>query len=137
MEYKHSITQIALQLRDQLSSEKRKLGFFFGAGTSMAVGVPGVFKLTEMISEKLVAPYKTQFEAICKATDSKNIEQILNKLRTVRELIGESETEEFYGIKGKKAGTTLDIEICKMISEIISKTDISTIGPHLNFYHKL
>ena len=131
MEYKHSITQIALQLRDQLSSEKRKLGFFFGAGTSMAVGVPGVFKLTEMISEKLVAPYKTQFEAICKATDSKNIEQILNKLRTVRELIGESETEEFYGIKGKKAGTTLDIEICKMISEIISKTDISTIGPHL------
>ena len=62
-EYKHSIKQTALQLRDQLASDKRKLGFFFGAGTSMAVGIPGVFALTKQISEKLKEPFKSQFTA--------------------------------------------------------------------------
>ncbi|NOT91097.1 SIR2 family NAD-dependent protein deacylase [Ferruginibacter sp.] len=133
MEYKHSIKQTALQLRDQLSSDKRKLGFFFGAGTSMAVGIPGVFALTEKITESLVAPFKSQFEALHTATNSDNIEQILNKLRTVRELIGESTNEEHYTIKGKEAASLLDIEICRVISTIVYKTDITEIIPHMIF----
>ena len=84
-EYKHSIKQCALQLRDQLSSDKRKLGFFFGAGTSMAVGIPGVFALTKQISDKLAEPFKSQFEQVHKGAESDNIEEILNKLRTIRE----------------------------------------------------
>ncbi len=133
MDYKHSIKQTALQLRDQLSSDKRKLGFFFGAGTSMAVGIPGVFALTKKISEHLTEPFKSQFEALHKATNSDNIEQILNKLRTVRELIGESADEEHYTIKGKEAASLLDVEICKAISAIVYKTDITEIVPHMIF----
>jgi hypothetical protein len=131
MDYKHSIKQTALQLRDQLSSDKRKLGFFFGAGTSMAVGIPGVFALTKKITETLSEPFKSQFDALHKATNSDNIEQILNKLRTVRELIGESTDEEHYTIKGKEAASLLDVEICKAISVIVYKTDISEIVPHM------
>lgn len=133
MAYKHSIRQTALQLRDQLSSDKRKLGFFFGAGTSMAVGIPGVFTLTKKIEEILIAPFKSQFEALHEATNSDNIEQILNKLRTVRELIGESTDEQHYTIRGKEAASLLDIEICKAISVIVYKTDITEIVPHMIF----
>jgi len=129
-QYKHSLLQVALQLRDQLASEKRKLGFFFGAGTSMAVGIPGVCELTKKVSEKLEAPYKNSFEVLRKATSSENIELILNKLRTVRELIGESSKEEFHGVKGKENGQKLDIAICKTISEIVSKSNGSAIIPH-------
>lgn len=132
-EYKHSIKQCAMQLRDQLSSDKRKLGFFFGAGTSMAVGIPGVFALTKHVSEKLVEPFKSQFEKVHKGAESDNIEEILNKLRTIREYIGDSSELELLGIKGKKAASLLDIEICKAISLIVYKTDVSEIVPHKIF----
>ena len=132
MGYKHSLSQVTLQLRDQLASDKRKLGFFFGAGTSMAVGVPGVFALTEKISDKLDADEKPLYENLCSAANSKNIEHILNKLRTVRELIGESE-EEFYGVKGKEAGQKMDVAICKAIAEIVHKTNVAELTPHLIF----
>jgi hypothetical protein len=132
-EYKHSLQQIANQLRDQLSSDKRKLGFFFGAGTSIAVGVPGVLALTSKVSEILSEPSKTTFEELKKSCGSENIEHILNKLRTVRELIGDSDSEEIYGIKGKDTGQKLDVEICKAISEVVNKTSPSEFQPHLIF----
>src|SRR5437588_1797866 len=131
--FKHSLQQISFQLRDQLVSDKRKLGFFLGAGTSMAVGLPGVFALTNQIGEKISGEFKTQFEEIKKHCKTNNIEDILNKLRTIRELIGESEDDEFYGIKGSKKGKLLDIEICKEISSIIGGIDTSKIEPHLVF----
>ena len=133
MSYKHSIHQVSLQLRDQLASDKRKLGFFFGAGTSMAVGLPGVFTLTEKIPEKLTGDFKTIFESLKKVTGSNNIEHILNKLRTIRELMGESETEEIYGIMGKDQGQKLDVEICRAISDIVDKANTLNITPHLIF----
>ena len=131
MAYKHSIKQVSLQLRDQLLSDKRKLGFFFGAGTSMSVGIPGVFALTELINKQISDTYKAGFASLETAANSKNVEHILNKLRTVRELIGESEEQEIFNIKGKKSSSLLDVEICKTISKIVSKTDISKITPHL------
>lgn len=132
-EYYHSPTKAAVQLRDQLSSEKRKLGFFFGAGTSMAVGVPGVFALTTKIASKLEDSFKASFEELRKKCQSDNIEHILNMLRTIRELIGDKEDEEFYKVRGKDAGQKLDIEICKAISEIVSTTDKKDNNPHLTF----
>jgi len=88
----HSPSQVANQLRDQLSSEKRKLSFFFGAGTSMAVGIPGIVQLTERVVDTIDSKYKKSLEELIEATKSKNIEIILNKLRTIRELIDNSET---------------------------------------------
>lgn len=132
MNYKHSPQLITSQLRDQLISDKRKLGFFFGAGTSMAVGIPGVFALTSKILDKLDDNHKITFQEIRKVANSGNIEHILNKLRTIREYIGESDTG-LGGIKGKDEGQQLDIEICKAISVIIDKADVSEITPHLIF----
>lgn len=131
--YKHSINQVTLQFRDQLASDKRKLGFLFGAGTSMAVGIPGVFALTKEIGEKIKEEFKESFQEIRESVGSNNIEHILNKLRTVRELIGDSETEEFYGIKGASAAKSLDKEICKTISLIVHKSSQVSIEPHLIF----
>src|SRR5260221_3134793 len=118
-EYSHSPSKVANQLRDQLSSEKRKLGFFYGAGTSMAVGIPGVLTLTSKVLDKLEEQYKSPFKEIKAKCGSENIEHVLNMLRTIRELIGDSKDEETYKIKGKEAGQKLDVEICKAISKIV------------------
>jgi hypothetical protein len=129
----HSPNQAINQLTDQLSSEKRKLSFFFGAGSSMAVGLPGVFALTEKIYEKIDAKYKDAFTNLKKVCGSNNIESILNKLRTIRELIDESETETYHDIRGKSFAQGFDLSICSIIAELVSKTAASSIEPHLNF----
>lgn len=45
----------AAEIREQLASEKRRLGFFLGAGASMAVGVPGIGELTDLVIRRLTA----------------------------------------------------------------------------------
>lgn len=57
----HDPFRAARELRDQLASDERRLGFFFGAGTSMAVGLPGIVQLTTQVEGKLTAPQKEQF----------------------------------------------------------------------------
>jgi len=131
--YSYYPLQIATQLRDQLASEKRKLGFFFGAGTSMAVGLPGVQALTKQVEEKLKSPYKELFTKIKASCDTDNIEVILNKVRTVRELLGESEEEEVFGINGKTTAQKLDVAVCTTISEIIKGTPSNDTSPHSLF----
>jgi hypothetical protein len=131
--YKHPIQNFLLQFRDQLVSEKRKLGFFFGAGTSMAVGLPGVIALTKQVGDKIDPAQKPAYEAMRKAAGADNIEMILNKLRTVRELIGESADEEFYGIKGKDGARALDVAICKTIYDIVTNIPDSKDESHSNF----
>jgi len=133
MPVNHSPKQAVSQLKDQLSSEKRKLSFLFGAGTSMAVGLPSVTDLTLKIKTKLVGKEKDAFENLIKICNSSNIEDILNKLRVVRELLGESETEISYKIEGKTFGQKFDVAICSAISDLVSKTAASSISPHINF----
>lgn len=133
MNKEHSALQVTNQLRDQLSSEKRKLSFLFGAGTSMAVGIPGVFTLTEKILETIEEEYKEIFDGLKTVCESNNIEIVLNKLRTIRELIGESETNEYHNIKGHVFAKNIDLAICSLIAKLVSKTAASSIDPHLNF----
>ncbi|HCW08625.1 MAG TPA: SIR2 family protein [Cytophagales bacterium] len=132
-EYLHSPSRVANQLRDQLSSEKRKLGFFYGAGTSIAVGIPGVLSLTSKVFDKLEKQYKEPFDALRKKCGSENIEHVLNMLRTIRELIGDSDDEEIYKIKGREAGQKLDVEICKAISKIVMDSTTDEFDPHMTF----
>ncbi len=129
----HSPSQAVSQLKDQLSSEKRKLGFLFGAGASMAVGIPGVIALTDKITDKIDSKYKNLFVNFKSEIKSNNIEFILNKLRTVRELIGESETDKYLNIEGKTNAQEFDLAICKAISDLVSKAAASSIDPHLHF----
>jgi hypothetical protein len=129
----YSPAHVANQLRDQLSSEKRKLSFFFGAGTSMSVGLPGVFALTKQIIDKIDLKYKKHLIELRDLCGNDNIESILNKLRTIRELIDDSDVVSYHGITGKSFAQEFDLEICSIIANLVSKTAASSIKPHLNF----
>jgi hypothetical protein len=115
------------ELKTQLSYSKN-IGFFFGAGTSCALKIPNVEQLTTGTEAKLEGPNKTNFNSIKEdlktiITDrGVNIEDILNHVRRVREITGESENKNYQGISGK-AAKTLDIEICKTIYKIISEKE--------------
>jgi hypothetical protein len=123
-----------IEIQEQIASEKRKIGFFWGAGTSMAVKLPGIEDLTNNVAKKLEDPHKEIFEKIKKEIgNNPNIEDILNRLRLHRELIGNSESYESGGIKGKAKAQKLDITICKIIAEEVSKS--VDIKPHKILAH--
>jgi len=124
----------AVEIREQIASEKRKIGFFCGAGTSMAVKLPGIEELTNKVALKLESHHKTIFETIkTELGDNPNIEDILNRLRLHRELIGNSETYESGGITGKTKAKAVDVAICKTIAEEVSKS--ADIRPHKILAH--
>ncbi len=72
------------ELREQLSHSKR-IGCFFGAGTSMAMGLPGIVSLTEQAIEKLEGDDKLKVESLLEHIkshsyngSSSTIEDLLN-----------------------------------------------------------
>lgn len=114
------------ELKTHLSYSKN-IGFFFGAGTSCALNIPNVEQLTSGIESKLTGDHlanfklvKTDLETIITARKV-NIEDILNQIRRIRELTGES-TKEYQGISGTNA-KLLDKEICTIIYDIIAEKE--------------
>jgi hypothetical protein len=63
----HDPLREATEIREQLASDKRRLGFFFGAGTSMAVGLPGIIQLTKNVEEKIITEHKNPLKRIKKS----------------------------------------------------------------------
>ncbi|PKP29953.1 MAG: SIR2 family protein [Bacteroidetes bacterium HGW-Bacteroidetes-17] len=114
------------ELKTHLSYSKN-IGFFFGAGTSCALNIPNVEQLTSGIESKLTGDHlanfklvKTDLETIITARKV-NIEDILNQIRRIRELTGET-TKEYQGVSGTKA-KLLDKEICTIIYDIIAEKE--------------
>lgn len=112
------------ELKTHLSYSKN-IGFFMGAGTSCALGIPNIQQLTTEIETllKADATILKNFQLIQKdlktliTTRNVNIEDILNHIRRIRELTGESD-KKYEGVSGKSA-SALDKEICKSIYKII------------------
>lgn len=110
------------ELKNHLSYSKN-IGFFFGAGTSCALKIPNVEQLTDGIEAVLVDDFKKNFDLIkgdltaSVAPRKVNIEDILNHIRRIRELTGES-TKDYQGVSGESA-KKLDKEICTKIYNII------------------
>ncbi|PKM67567.1 MAG: SIR2 family protein [Firmicutes bacterium HGW-Firmicutes-2] len=113
---------------DKLTSIE-KIGFFFGAGTSMALGMPGIIKLTSDVLLKV--GYKDKISEISKQIKTEKIkngqnpdnvvitiEDILNKIRIIRELTNDVSEYSYCGISGDEA-KQLDIDICKEIYQIL------------------
>jgi hypothetical protein len=126
------------ELKTHLSYSKN-IGFFFGAGTSCALGIPNVEQLTSGIEAKLTNHFlvnfklvKTDLESII--TDRKvNIEDILNQIRRIRELTGET-TKVYEGVSGENA-KLLDKEICTIIYDIIlGKESVANISQTKKFF---
>lgn len=127
------------ELKTHLSYSKN-IGFFFGAGTSCALKIPNVEQLTIGIEAELKDENKVNFIAIKEdletiITDRNvNIEDILNHIRRIREITGEVNTKSYQGITGESA-KTLDVEICKIIYQIIAaKESVADISQTKKFF---
>ncbi len=107
-----------------------KIGFFFGAGTSCAFGLPNIAQLTEVVKNELDSTQKSLFEqseSILKVLLKKNmvtVEDILNYLRKIRELTKDSKDYSFNNISGEEAAS-LDKNIC---FKIFDKIRLDTEG---------
>lgn len=120
------------ELKTQLAYSK-KIGFFFGAGTSCTLNIPNIAKLTEDVEKALDGKLLPSFGIIrddLKATiKNVNIEDILNQIRRIREITKDKKDKEYITVSGEKA-KDLDNAICKCIYDIITaaeeKADLAT-----------
>ncbi len=100
----------------------------------MAVGIPGIVELTSKVETKIKGASKGAYAAIKADWPSEpNVEQILDRLRLYRELIGHSDEKEFLGIKGKDKARELDQAICSAISGIVQEPPKNDAQPHKTF----
>jgi hypothetical protein len=106
------------ELKNYLAYSKN-IGFFFGAGTSCALGIPNIEQLTNEIESKLTSDSKTNFTKIKKDLfDKATIEDILNHIRRIREITSEATDKKYIDVSGETA-KKLDKEICTKIYDII------------------
>lgn len=111
------------ELKNYLAYSKN-IGFFFGAGTSCALGIPNIEQLTNEIESKLTDDFKANFDLIKNdltasvAPRNVTIEDILNHIRRIRELTNESADKKYIEVSGE-AAKKLDKEICTKIYDII------------------
>src|SRR3989338_8487713 len=123
----------ANELREQLASDRRRIAFLFGAGTSQAVGIPGTAALTSRVPDHLEATEKDHYERILReAGASATVEQVLDTVRLCRELIGDSTDREAGGFKGV-AAASLDRAICRAIFKLVSGDPPKGLAPHVTF----
>jgi len=129
----YDTARAAIELQEQLASDKRRLAFFMGAGTSMAVGIPGIEALTEQVKESLDEDQRTHFEHICKELGGNpNVEDVLNRIRLYRELLGDDESKTHKSLTGR-AAKELDTAICGAIHKNVSIDPPKGIMPHKTF----
>ncbi|VFQ47440.1 SIR2 family protein [Desulfoluna butyratoxydans] len=131
---KFNLVREIRELKNQLSYSK-KYGFFFGAGTSCALGVPNIATLTTEVENGLEVDSKANFIKTKEDLETTypdktiNIEDILNHLRQIRSITGGKKDKKYIDISGETA-KKLDSEICKKIYTIISekesKADLSS-----------
>ena len=120
------------ELKNQLSYSKN-LGFFFGAGTSCALGIPNIAQLTIGVESLLEGDYLTSFKNVRENLVSTypektiTIEDILNHIRQIREITGGRKDKNYINVDGETA-INLDMEICKNIFKIImDKEEVANI----------
>src|SRR5688572_13835837 len=109
----------ANELRSQLASEKRRLAFLFGAGTSQSVGVQGLERLTKDVADDLANDNRTAYDGLLKLDTPGNLETALSRLRLCRELVGADENRTIDGINGKHAAA-LERLICRSVQQRVS-----------------
>ena len=96
-----SIVSQMKELREQLSHSKR-IGCFFGAGTSMAMGLPGIWELTTKAIDELENAEKILVNEILAHIkehshngENSTIEDLLNYIRMIRQVTYEKEENKY------------------------------------------
>lgn len=126
----------ANELRGQLASEKRRLAFLFGAGTSQAVGLDGLAKLTSTVASDLGKEDAETYGRLLALDNPGNLETVLNRLRLCRELVGIDDTRTIDGITGTLA-LGLERAICHRVHQRVGVEPTGGITPHFVFAHWL
>lgn len=141
----HDVQHQVGLVREALRSEKRRLGFFLGAGCPLGIydkneaksikHIPDVAGLTSAIESKLAGEMEllecwTKLLTACKSDKCKvpNVEHILTQLRTICALKGAS-TVDGMTIETLQ---TLDARICGVIVELVDKA----LPDHNNAYRR-
>lgn len=122
----------AAELRNQLSSDKRRLSFLFGAGTSLSVGIQGLEQLTESVGKDLTGKDAEWYQSLRKAQPSANLELILNRVRLCREMLGSGIDDEVYGLKLPEA-EGLDRAICLSVRKHVGVEAPLGLADHFVF----
>jgi hypothetical protein len=124
---KLNVTREIKELKSQLSYAKN-IGFFMGAGTSCALGLPNISQLTAMVEDSISEDSKASFCIVKSDLAAKSspevisIEDILNQVRRIREITGDLGDRDFLKVTGVSA-KKLDIEICNKIYELIDTAE--------------
>ena len=113
---------ISLEFAEKLASRERHIVFFLGAGTSCAAGLPDIAGLKTAAQDLLIGEDKDAYKVL---GESRNIEEILSKLRLIAEVL-QGETDKVSGFTQESA-LGLDKRICTAIAEVIRKTDIEIV----------
>lgn len=120
----------AQELRDQMASGRRRTGLLLGAGTSMAATLPGLDQLTVRVHSRLTGSVRDDFNTIVsKVGTAANIENILDRVRLIRELLSADPAGDYEGISGARA-KALDVAICQGIYEEVRDIPLSEMGAH-------
>lgn len=112
----------------QMLSYSKRIGFFFGAGTSAALGIPNISQLTNNIQAELKDKQVESYKKIREELGEKStVEDILNYLRLVRELTKEREDRSHQGLTGSDS-KKLDQKICELIyNELKAKETVADL----------
>jgi len=133
-------------LQQALSSNKMRIAFFLGAGCPVSIQmndgsgskplIPDISKLTTMVYERLptssdlIEWYKQIVRRLeSGGIPSPTIEDILSHIRSLREIVLNTSVDGL----DKNALSTLDVEICKLITDIVKVDLPQTTTP----YHQL
>jgi len=145
LESLHNVHHQVHLIREALQSEKRRLGFFLGAGCPLGIydkdgeeslkHIPDVAGLTSAVGTDLdeASHFKdswTKLTSACK-TDKvpiPNVEHILTQLRTICALKGTTQVDGMTSDGLRK----LDTKICGLIAKTVGKG----LPEHTNSYHR-
>lgn len=129
----HDPLREAHEFRDQVGSERRRLAFFFGAGTSQAVGIDSITALTRKVGDGLDNDQKKHYaRLLAELGTSGTVENVLDAVRLCRELIGDSPDREANGLRGTEAAD-LDRAICRSIYDAVALNPAKGLAIHAAF----
>lgn len=139
---KVNVIQHMNEIRNILSYSTN-IGFFFGAGTSCAFGLPNIMTLTNECRKRLDETEQQLLDKISKSVvdlsgkQQVSIEDMLNYIRQICELTQGREDYDFGGITGEEAAN-LDRKICEAVFAVIrekeEQADIANMRKFVAWY---
>lgn len=117
----HNPDQYIFSFRQVASNGKKKIGILLGAGAPVSINVsttetwksliPNLAGLTDIVKSKLKPEDLTAYEALEKSIDKPNLEKVLSKIRTIAEVIGENQINNYNSTEYNE----LSENICRAI----------------------